>query len=227
MTPKERVISVKPTTLISEVAEILHTRHITGVPVVNDEGRVLGTISERDFITSSSDIYLPTYIKLLSNMDYVQGGKKELPYVANQIVRATADNIMNQKVTFVHPETTLEQLAAVFAYDRVNPVPVTDKNNQLLGIISRSDLIRFYSPSQVRESYVAESRDRMIDEQVKYTQTFYSSKFAYVAKARANIWLTTAIVLFIVGFVAGIIYVANPAAFQKEDSTVPLNVKAP
>jgi CBS domain-containing protein len=214
-----KVITVSPETKVSEVAEIIHTNHFTGVPVVNSDGRVIGTISERDFITATSGLYLPTYIKLLSGMDYVQGGKKHLPHVVEQVVNATAKDIMNQDVPFARPDTTLEQLATMFAEKRANPIPVTDATNKLLGIISRSDLIKFFSPSVVRSSYKPEQRTelaankRMIDQQVAYTQGHFTSNFAYVAKARANIWLTAAIVLFIVGFVAGIIYVADPHVF--------------
>lgn len=208
------VISVTPDTPVSEVAEIMHKHRITGVPVVNAEGRVVGTISERDFITASSGLYLPTYIKLLSSMDYVQGGKQKLPHVVDQIVNATAKDIMNQKVPFARPDTTLEQLAGLFALERANPIPVTDSSNMLLGIISRSDLIKFYSPAEVKASYKPEERStRMIDNQVDYTENHFLSSFAYVAKARANIWLTAGIVLFVVGFLAGIIYVADPSIF--------------
>ncbi len=215
-----KVITVTPETLVSEIAEILHKNHFTGVPVVNGEGRVLGTISERDFITATSGLYLPTYIKLLSSMDYVQGAHKGLPHVVDQVVNATAKDIMNQDVPFARPDTTLEQIATMFAEKRANPIPVTDPTNKLLGVISRSDLIKFFSPSEVRSSYKPENREvhekvrmRMIDEQVNYTQGHFTSTFAYVAKARANIWLTAVIVLFIVGFVAGIIYVADPHIF--------------
>lgn len=213
------VITVTPETKVSEVAELIHTHHFTGVPVVNSDGRVIGTISERDFITATSGLYLPTYIKLLSGMDYVQGAKKNLPHVVEQVVNATAKDIMNQDVPFARPDTTLEQLATMFAEKRANPIPVTDSTNKLLGIISRSDLIKFFTPSVVRSSYKPEKRaelptnKRMIDQQVNYTEGHFTSKFAYVAKARANIWLTAAIVLFIVGFVAGIIYVADPHVF--------------
>ncbi len=116
------VITVSPDTLVSEIAEIIHKHHFTGVPVVNAEGRVLGTISERDFITATSGLYLPTYIKLLSSMDYVQGSKKGLPVVVNQVVTATAKDIMNQSVPFARPETTLEELASMFAIKRANPI---------------------------------------------------------------------------------------------------------
>lgn len=218
-----KVITVSPETPVSEVAEILHKHHITGVPVVNAENRAIGTISERDFITATSGLYLPTYIKLLSSMDYVQGGKKDLPHVVEQVVNATAKDIMNQDVPFARPDTTLEQLAGMFAEKRANPIPVTDSTNLLLGVISRSDLIKFFSPSQIRSSYKPEQRParaRMIDEQVNYTEGHFASTFAYVAKARANIWLTAAIVLFIVGFVAGVIYVADPNIFKKPEPDI-------
>ncbi len=210
------VVTVTPETLVSEVAEILHQHHFSGLPVVNEQGVVIGTVSERDFITAESNLYLPTYIKMLSNMDYIQGGKKELPHVVNQIINATVKDIMNQQVPFVRPDTPLEQLATIFGEQRVNPVPVTDSTNKLIGIISRSDLIKFFSPKQVKMGYVTETRTRKIDQQVDFTQGHFRDNFAYVAKARANIWITTAVVLFIVGFLAGIFYVANPDVFTKE-----------
>lgn len=215
------VTTVTPDTKVSEVAAVLHKYHYSGLPVLNEEGRVLGTISERDFITADSGLYLPTYIKLLSGMDYVQGAKKGLPHVVDQIVNATAKDIMNRDIPFANPDTTLEQLASMFAEKRANPIPVTDANNKLVGIISRSDLIKFFSPNEVKSSYKPEHRpERMIDQQVEYTADHFNSRFAYVAKARANIWLTTAIVLFIVGFLAGVIYVANPKIFKNGDPEV-------
>ncbi len=220
-----KVVTVSPDTLVSEVAEILHTRHFTGLPVVNEEQRVLGTISERDFITSDSHLYLPTYIHLLSNMDYIHGGGKNLPKVVDQVVNAKAKDIMNQHVPFVRPEATIEEIARVFAEQRVNPIPVTDSTNKLLGVISRSDLIKFFSPTMLRSSYIPnnepQSAKRMIDSQVEYTQDHFMSTFAYIAKARANIWLTLTVTLFVLGFVAGIIYVADPNIFSDKPDTTP------
>ena len=156
---------------------------------------------------------------MLAGMDYVQGARKGMPHVVEQVVNSTAKDIMNQQIPFARPDTTLEQVATMFAEKRVNPIAVTDETNKLLGIISRSDLIKFFSPNQVRSSYKPEKRpierQRIIDDQITFTQDHFQSKFAYVAKARANIWLTAAIVLFIVGFIAGIIYVADPNIFSK------------
>jgi CBS domain-containing protein len=210
----QKVITVTPDTLVSEVADILHKYHFTGVPVVNEEDRVLGTISERDFITADSNLYLPTYIQMLSNVEFVQGAGKNLPHVVEQVVNAKAKDIMNQSIPFARPDTSIEELARMFAEQRVNPIPVTDSTNKLLGVIARSDLIKFFSPSMVRQSYIPSQEKapqaRPIDSQVAFTQSHFSSRFAYVAKARANIWLTATVVLFILGFIVGIIYVADP-----------------
>jgi CBS domain-containing protein len=213
-----KVVTVTPDTLVSEVAETLHKYHFTGIPVVNEENRVLGTISERDFITSDSHLYLPTYIQMLSNMDYIQGGGKNLPKVVDQVVNAKARDIMNQHVPFARPETTIEEVARMFAEERVNPIPVTDSTNKLIGVISRSDLIKFFSPDAIRTSYIPTQEEhttqRMIDSQVDFTQNHFTSTFAYVAKARANIWLTASVVAIVIGFLAGIIYVADPNIFS-------------
>lgn len=212
------VTTVKPDTLVTEVAEILHTNRITGVPVVNDEGTVVGIVAERDFIASSSNLYLPTYITLLSNMDYVQGAGKNLPHVVDQIVRAKASDIMNTQLRFASPDMTVEDLAGLFS-EGVNPVPVTNPANKLVGVVTRSDMIKLISPKVTTLRHLQTSHTRMIDQEVEFTKEHFTSKFAYVAKARANIWMTAIIVLFIIGFLAGVIYVADPSIIVKQEST--------
>ncbi len=138
------VISVTPNTPIHEVAETLAKFHFTGIPVV-DGNKVVGLIAERDFITSDSDLYLPTYIKLLTDMDFVSGDKRKLPKEAQKIINAKASDIMNKQLITISPDSTLQDLAETFATKRVNPIPVTDKSGTMLGIISRSDLIKLFS----------------------------------------------------------------------------------
>ncbi len=207
-----KVVSVKPTTSVSEVADILHSRGFTGLPVVNDEGTVLGLITEQELFSSDSKLYLPMYIKLLKETHFVIGGHKMLPYVADQLTRTVAKDIMNQDVYFARPDMEAHELAEVIARKNVNPVPVTDNTNHLLGIISRSDLIKLLIAGPVTAE-AQKHASRPIDDELRYVHKDLSSRFAYVARARANIWLTTAIVLFVVGFVAGIIYVADPNIF--------------
>lgn len=208
----KEVIFVTPSTSIIEVAEILHQHSFSGLPVVDENKTVLGMINERDFLASKAQIYLPTYIKLLQSLDYVGKEGKDLPHVAKQIIHIQAHDIMNNHVLFAHPDMTIEEVADIFATRGNNPLAVTDNHNKLLGIIARSDLLKpmVSTHAQVQTS---PATTRSVDAEVEYLTGDFQSRFAYVTKARANIWLTTAIVLAIAGFLAGVIYVADPKLF--------------
>lgn len=209
------VISVRPDQTVQQVAEMLHQYHFTGIPVADNRNRLLGMIAERDFIASDSKLYLPTYIKLLQDTDFISGDKKLLPKEARDIIEATAEDIMNRSIVTAKEDQTLEDLAEIFAIKRVNPIPVTDRNGILIGIVSRSDLIKLFSRKSIEQ--VVQNTDEMhrpIDSHVDNVYNTFNSKFAYVAKFRANVWITIAIVLFVIGFIAGIIYVADPHIFK-------------
>ncbi len=207
-----KIISVTLETPIHEVAEILEKFHFTGVPVA-DGKKVAGLIAERDFITSDSNLYLPTYIKLLTDLDFVSGDKKRLPPQAQKIINAKARDIMNKKVITVSPDASLEELAQLFATKRVNPIPVTDKQGNMVGIISRSDLIKLFSKTNLKDQGIVDHPHRVIDENVEEVHEQFQSHFSLVTKARANVWLVVAIVLFVIGFIIGIVYVVDPNYF--------------
>ena len=212
-----QVISVTPATPVHEVAELIEKFHFTGVPVVEGK-KVVGVIAERDFITSGSDLYLPTYIKLLADMDFVSGDKKKLPPQAQKIINAKASDIMNNQVVTVSPEASLDELAVLFATKRVNPIPVADPEGNMVGVISRSDLIKLFSKTNLKERGIVDHPHRAIDENVGQVQHAFHSRFAYVSKARANVWLVVAIILFVIGFIIGIVYVVDPNYFASSSS---------
>jgi CBS domain-containing protein len=224
------VISVKPDAKVSAIADLLHSHRFTGVPVVNDDGVVVGVITERELFSADSKLYLPGYMKILQETKFIIGGHKELPYAAEQLTRTAAKDIMNRNVHFVSPDTSVEELAELLVKQNQSPIPVTDTTNKLLGIVSRSDLIGLLAPpvplhdKTYYEQLNASLKPRPIDEELSYIHHDLSSRFAYVAKAKANIWLTALIVLFVVGFLVGVIYVANPAIIfgnRSDRSTVP------
>jgi CBS domain-containing protein len=139
------VISVKPTDTVNHVADVLSEHHFTGVPVMDEAGLLLGLISERDFIASDSKIYLPTYIKLLTEFDFIKHDERRLSPAVQNIINATAVDIMNSDPVTVSMDLDIESLANVFGTKRVNPIPVVDEQKKVLGIVSRSDLIKLFS----------------------------------------------------------------------------------
>jgi CBS domain-containing protein len=228
------VVKVSPSVSVSEVADLLHSRGFSGVPVVNDDNTVLGVITERELFSQDAKLYLPAYVKILQDTHFVIGGRRELPYVAAQLTRTKASDIMNQDMFYARPETELEELAEAFSKYDQNPIPVTDNNNKLLGIVSRTDLVKLLAPAvptghsgRLPAMSHENLHRRVIDERLSYVQRDLSSRFAYVARARANIWLTAAVVLFVVGFVLGVIYVADPTIFTEKIQDYRTNLQIP
>lgn len=215
----KNVLTVTAETPVSEVADLLHSRGFNGVPVVNPYGVILGLITERELFSSDSKFYIPEFMKILQETKFMSGSNKDLPYAAKQLTKVSAKDIMSTNAYFASAEMPIEGLAEVFMNKSQNPIPVVDHSNKLLGIISRSDLIKLLAPqTPVHDKgyYNALSKTekpRPIDQELSYVRGDLSSRFAYVAKAKANIWLTAVIVLFIAGFFIGIIYVADPNAF--------------
>lgn len=204
-----KVITVKPDTKIDKVAEILHEHHFTGVPVVDDHHTVLGVIMERDFITAESDLYLPTYIQMLKDIDFVQNDAKRLSPDAQKIINATAADVMNRNIVTASPEMDLKELAELFATKRVNPVPVVDSSFKLLGVISRSDLIKLFSPKHIATASERNRLPRLVDVSVSKVYQEVDSKFAFVHKTRASIWLLISLGFFVMGFALGVAWIVD------------------
>ncbi len=201
------VVSVNPDTSVNEVADILHQRHFTGVPVVDSQNILLGVIMERDFITSDSKLYLPTYIKLLQDVDFNHGDKKFVSDEANEIINAKAKDIMNTQLVTARPETNLQELAELFATKRVNPIPVIDNAHKLVGVISRSDLIKLFSPKHVVA--MRESPRRWVDKSTASAHDDIIRKFTLVARTRVSVWFLISILFFAIGFVVGQAWLVN------------------
>jgi predicted transcriptional regulator len=159
-------------------------------------------------------------MKILEETKFMNGSNKELPYEAKQLTKIAAQDIMLKGAYFAQPDMPMEGLAEVFVNRNQNPIPVVDHSNKLLGIISRSDLIKLLAPVKpVHDKAYYDSmnkvQSRPIDKELDYIHGDLSSRFAFVAKAKANIWLTAIIVLFVAGFFIGILYVADPNIFFK------------
>ncbi len=209
-----KVISVKPTDSVSAVAEVLRNTNFSGVPVVDENNVILGLISQNETFATQYKIHIPTYVHLLKETKFVINSDNELPYVEQQIVNLTAKDIMNQDIFLADPEMYFEKLVETFIYREQNPILVADSEKHILGIVSRSDLIKTMLPKLSEDTSKITVRPRIVDKQLEYVHKDLSSHFSYVSKMRANIWVTAMITLMIVGFIAGIIFTADPNIFS-------------
>jgi CBS domain-containing protein len=136
------VITVKKNTPISEVAKIMLEKKIHAVPVVDEENKVLGIITETDFFTkdSSNMVYMPSLIDFINSgkMQYENGDKEAM----HAVLHAEAKDIMSAKCENVSPEMEVEDFIKLIKERSFNSYAVTDDAGVLLGIITVADAIK-------------------------------------------------------------------------------------
>ncbi|MFE3250924.1 CBS domain-containing protein [Streptomyces sp. NPDC059209] len=129
------VVSVRLDTPFKEIARALSDHGVSAVPVLDDGGRPVGVVSEADLLR-----------KAANRSD--QSGRTPLPHLeAWERARAegvVAAEIMSAPALCAYPGWTVVEAARVMADRHVKRLPVVDETDALLGIVSRSDLLRVF-----------------------------------------------------------------------------------
>jgi CBS domain-containing protein len=141
------VITVTANTTVRELASILTLNKISGVPVVDDQDRVLGMVSEADIILQDTDIHFPYYIQFLESVIYLQSVHRFEERV-RKAVGSKVSEIMTEDVVSVAPDETVREVATLMADRNVNRLPVTE-DGRLVGIVTRGDIVRAIAQQKI------------------------------------------------------------------------------
>jgi CBS domain-containing protein len=131
------VVTVKPSASVSEVAKLLLQRRISAVPVVDDQGKVVGIVSEGDLLhraETGTERQRSWWLLGLTGEETLAA-----EYVKAH-ARKVAD-VMTSPVTTATPDTPLHEVATLMERNSVKRVPIM-KDGQLVGIVSRANLVQ-------------------------------------------------------------------------------------
>ncbi|NPV90983.1 MAG: CBS domain-containing protein [Firmicutes bacterium] len=134
------VITVSPDTPVTEVAEVLLENRISGLPVVNAEGELMGVVSEADLLYKEKDVKGPRTLSILGAIIYLERPQR-LENELKKIAGAKVRDVMTKEVVTVHEDTPIHEIANVMIDRGINRVPVMRHKN-LVGIITRADIVR-------------------------------------------------------------------------------------
>ncbi|GAB4513694.1 MAG: CBS domain-containing protein [Anaerolineae bacterium] len=134
------VHTVRPDTPVQEIVRIFRDHAISGVPVVDEKGNLVGIVTEMDLIRRHARPHAPIYFPVLDALIPIRPERSYWETV-RRILATTAGDLMTSPVQTVTPDTDVADLAALMVDRGVNPVPVLD-GGRLVGIVSRTDLLR-------------------------------------------------------------------------------------
>jgi CBS domain-containing protein len=131
-----QVVFVRQKTPLKAVAETMSSHGISGVPVVDDEDKVVGVISEKDFLslmdTKKTESFMGVVAQCLTNKGCV----------AKPMRKQNAEDIMTSPAITVGENTSIAEIVDILRERNINRVPVIDQQDKLIGIVSRQDVVQ-------------------------------------------------------------------------------------
>lgn len=121
-------------TSIRDIASIMCFNKISGVPVIDDDKRLIGVLSEKDILRNM----FPDVKTVME-----QGGAPDFEAIEldyKDLLHRKVGDIMTQTVASVTPDMPLLKAASMMCSKQIRRIPVTDKSGVLLGIISIGDV---------------------------------------------------------------------------------------
>jgi len=137
----KKVITINKNASVAELSELLIKNKISGVPVVDDSGKLVGIATEGDLIVRDADLHFPGYFKLLDSIIYLESLNK-FKRNLRKYLGTKVEDVMTSKVKIVKEDTPVNVVANIMIRDNVNRVPVLDNDGNLVGIITRADIVK-------------------------------------------------------------------------------------
>ena len=164
------VVTVGEHATVQEVAKLLIDQRISAVPVVDAAGKLVGIVTESDLMRRAeigTERHYSWWLSLLADArtlatDYIKSHA------------ASVKDVMTRGVKTVTPDTPLHEIAELFEKNHIKRVPIVSKSGDLIGIVSRANIIQAIASARPRLDISlpdAAIRSRLLDELKKQPWT--------------------------------------------------------
>ncbi len=134
------IISVTQDTEITKAVEILLNNHINGVPVVDEDGLLVGILCQSDLIFQQKTVPLPPILTFLDGIIPLSSSKK-LEAQFKKIAATTVEQAMVRDPVTVTLETPISEVAALMVEKHFHTIPVVE-DGKVSGIIGKEDVLK-------------------------------------------------------------------------------------
>jgi CBS domain-containing protein len=117
------------------VVELLLDKDFTAVPVVDDQDKVVGMVSDNDLLTRGG-MKVTISLKRATDLDYVRGLHDSLEDPHRKV-----SEVMTRQVVTITPDTILARAARLMVEKHLKRLPVVDSDRKLVGILGRLDIL--------------------------------------------------------------------------------------
>jgi CBS domain-containing protein len=135
------VLSVTSDSPLQDAVKLLSEHHISGLPVVNGDGVLVGELSEQDLMVRESGFDAGPYVLLLDAVIYLRNPLNWTKEV-HQVLGSTVGEVMNAKVHTCSAELPLPAAARQLHEGSTQRLFVVDGTKKPIGVLTRGDVVR-------------------------------------------------------------------------------------
>ncbi len=129
------VIAVRQGAPYKDMAAMLHDQRVSAFPVIDDDNKVIGVVSETDLLAKEAlEGTVPRTLQSLTNQ-----------HVRSQVNAVIAADLMTKPAVTIGPDELVTHAARLMFNQRVKRLPVVSGDGTLIGIVTRSDVLSVYS----------------------------------------------------------------------------------
>lgn len=135
-------VSVSPDADVRTVISILQDHDLPGVPVVDEDNRIKGIITESDLVISDeeADFHLPHYVNIMGGIVFLES-MKHFEERARKAFAAQAADLMTADPLTVGPDDDVSEAGRLISTHHHNRLPVVDDDGKLVGVVTRVDVL--------------------------------------------------------------------------------------
>ncbi len=138
-------LMTRPVQLVSQdmalvtAAALLAEKRISGAPVVDQEGKIVGIVSEKDFLKEMGFSAAPSFMQIATHC------LNDKSCMIGRLHNRTVGDIMTRPPVTGVPEMTIGEISNLFVARKINRLPILSADGQPVGIVTRTDLAHSYS----------------------------------------------------------------------------------
>ncbi len=133
--------TIGPDTPVEEIIRLLAETELPGLPVVDEDGRCVGIVTEADLVIADEqgDLHLPHYIELFGGVVFLEP-LRHFEERLRKAFAARAADMMTPEPTMIGPDAEAREAARIISESGHNRLPVVE-DGRLVGVVSRADVL--------------------------------------------------------------------------------------
>lgn len=136
----KEVITVTTDVTIEGLARIFTKHDISGAGVVDEDGKLIGIVTENDLIKMEQRLHIPTVINIFDAVIYL-GSSKRFEEDIKRMAATKVEDIFKKDVVTISESSTIEEIATIMSEKNIHHLPVV-KKGKLVGIVGKKDIVK-------------------------------------------------------------------------------------